>query len=64
MKDEVGYNYEVGYMDALRCTIHWMLNNQATFESWEIYSGKLLEWLTEARKEQDRIILKMEDDEE
>ena len=63
MKDEVGYNYEVGYMDALRSTIRWMLNNQETFDSWEIYSGKLLEWLTEGRKEQDRILLQMEGEE-
>lgn len=63
MKDEVGYNYELGYMDACKMVAQWMLNNQSTFDSWEIYAGKLLHYVTEMKKEQDRILLKMEDEE-
>lgn len=60
LDDNPDYTYEVGYTDACRMVIRWMLSNQTTFDSWEQYSSKLLTHMTEMRKEQDRILLQME----
>jgi hypothetical protein len=63
MKDEEGYVYETGYKDACQMIVAWMLNNQATFDSWEIYAGKLLDHATVMMQEQQRILKQMEAEE-
>ena len=56
------YHYETGYSDACKMIIQWMLNNQGTFDSWEIFCHKLLSHVTIMKQEQEKIIQDLEEE--